>query len=341
MELKLKQNYKPHLLLKSAPLLRQSLTTPAAMKDVWIALLPATLASLYFFGLSALLLILFSIAGAMLTEWFFTDKEKRKFAISDSSAGLTGLLLALTLPPGLPLWMAFLGGAVSIGLGKVIWGGLGANIFNPALLGRAFLLGTFPIAMTTWSNSVDIGNFFQLQSSNLALPFMHGELDALSAATPLGLMKFEQQNTAIWHLFMGNTSGSIGETSALLLLLGGLYLFIRRAINWRIPLAIFLTAGSFSLILFLFNENFPSPLFTIFSGGLLLGALFMATDPVTSPLTPKGCWIFGIGIGFLIILIRSYGGLPEGVLYAILLMNAATPLIDRYTQPRIFGRSKK
>ena len=329
----------PNLLLQSAPLLRQALTTPSAMKDVWLALLPATLAALWFFGLSALLIILASIFGALLTEWVFTPIEKRKFAISDTSAGLTGLLLGLTLPPGLPIWMAFLGGVVSIGLGKVIWGGLGSNIFNPALLGRAFLLGTFPIAMTTWGSAGSPGDFFQLHSSNLAMPFMHGEIDAMSEATPLGLMKFEQQGTAFWNLFIGNTSGSIGETSGLLLLLGGLYLFLRRSINWRIPVAIFSTAGLFSLVLFLINDNlYPSPLFTLFSGGLLLGALFMATDPVTSPLTPKGCWIFGISIGFLVVLIRNYGGLPEGVLYAILLMNAATPLLDRYTQPQVFGR---
>ena len=329
----------PHLLLQSAPLLRQQLTTPAAMKDVWIALLPATAASLWFFGLSALLIILTSIAGAILTEWVFTDKEKRRFAISDTSAGLTGLLIALTLPPGLPLWMAFLGGCVSIGLGKVVWGGLGANIFNPALLGRAFLLGTFPIAMTTWGAAGGPGEFFQIHSSNLALPFMQSQVDAMSAATPLGLMKFEQQGTALWPLFTGNTAGSIGETSALFLLLGGIYLLLRRGIDWRIPAAIFLTAALFSFIMFLTDgDKYPSPLFTLFSGGLLLGAFFMATDPVTSPLTPRGCWIFGIGIGFLVVLIRLFGGLPEGMLYAILLMNAATPLIDRYTQPKIFGR---
>jgi len=291
------------------------------------------------FGLSALLLILASIAGAVLTEWVFTPIEKRSLAIRDTSAGLTGLLMGLTLPPGLPIWMAFLGGVVCIGLGKVIWGGLGSNIFNPALLGRAFLLGTFPIAMTTWGSAGSPGDFFQLHSSNLAFPFMHGEVDGISAATPLGLMKFEQQNTALWNLFIGNTGGSIGETSGLLLLLGGLYLFLRRSINWRIPLAIFATAGLFSLVLFLVNDDvYPSPLFMMFSGGLLLGTLFMATDPVTSPLTPRGCWIFGIGVGFLVVLIRAYGGLPEGMLYAILLMNAATPLIDRYTQPKIFGR---
>jgi len=157
--------------------------------------------------------------------------------------------------------------------------------------------------------------------------------------SPLGLMKFEQQTTSLGQLFIGNTAGSIGETSGFLILLGGLYLFLRKGINWRIPVAILSTAGFFSLILLLVdNQQYPSPLFTIFSGGLLLGAFFMATDPVTSPLTPKGCWIFGIGIGFLVVLIRVYGGLPEGVLYAVLLMNAATPLMDRYTQPRIFGR---
>ncbi len=228
---------------------------------------------------------------------------------------------------------------VSIGLGKVIWGGLGSNIFNPALLGRAFLLGTFPIAMTTWGAAGSPGDFFQIHSSNLAMPFMQAQMDSISAATPLGLMKFEQQGTALWSLFIGNTSGSIGETSALFLLLGGLYLLLRRSINWRIPVAIFSTVFLFSMIMFLMDaDKYPSPLFTFFSGGLLLGAFFMATDPVTSPLTPKGCWIFGIGIGFLVVLIRLFGGLPEGMLYAVLLMNAATPLIDRYTQPRIFGR---
>ncbi len=335
------KNKDPKLLLQSAPILRQDLTTPAAMKDVWIALLPATCAALWFFGLSAVLILLASISGALLTEWVFTPAEKRRFAISDTSAGLTGLLLGLTLPPGLPIWMAFLGGVVSIGLGKVIWGGLGSNIFNPALLGRAFLLGTFPIAMTTWGAAGGPGEFFQIHSSNLAFPFMHGEIDAMSAATPLGLMKFEQQGTGLWQLFIGNTAGSIGETSGLLLLLGGLYLLVRRSIDWRIPAAIFLTAGIFSLVMFVVDgQQYPSPLFTLFAGGLLLGTFFMATDPVTSPLTPRGCWIFGMGIGFLVMLIRLYGGLPEGMLYAILLMNAATPLIDRYTQPKIFGRDK-
>ena len=313
------------------------------MRDVWIALLPATAAALWFFGLSALLVLLAAIAGAVLTEWVFTPVEKRSMTLRDNSAALTGLLLGLTLPPGLPLWMAFIGGMVAIGVGKTIWGGLGTNMFNPALLGRAFLLGTFPIAMTTWGPAGGPGDFFTLHSSTLAVPFFQAPpTDAMSAATPLGLMKFEQTPTAFMQLFIGNTAGSIGETSGLLLLLGGLYLWLRRGIDWRIPVSIMVSAAAFSLILFLVDgDKYPAPLFTIFSGGMLLGALFMATDPVTSPLTPRGTWIFGIGIGLLIVLIRVFGGFPEGVMYAILLMNAATPLIDRYTQPRVFGRDLK
>lgn len=332
----------PHLLLQSAPMLREGMTTPQAMKDVWYALTPAVLAALWFFGLGALLILIATIAGAVLTEWVFTSEDKRKMAISDNSAALTGLLLGLTLPPALPLWMAFLGGMVAIGLGKIIWGGLGHNLFNPALVGRAFLLGTFPIVMTTWTAATGPSGFFDIPGSILALPFQSPVYDAMSAATPLGLMKFEQQSTGLLDLFIGNTSGSLGETSGLLLILGGLFLLLRRDLDWRIPAAIFISASLFSLVLFLADSvRFPDPFFNLFSGGMLLGAIYMATDPVTSPLTPKGTWIFGIGIGILVVLIRAFGGLPEGMMYAILLMNAATPLIDRYTQPRVFGRGGK
>ncbi|MBL3591525.1 MAG: RnfABCDGE type electron transport complex subunit D [gamma proteobacterium endosymbiont of Lamellibrachia anaximandri] len=332
----------PSLLVQPAPLLVQGMTTPKAMRDVWYALLPATLAGLWFFGLSALLVLLASIIGAVATEWAFTPAQTRTTALGDGSAALTGLLLGLTLPPALPIWMAFLGGVVSIGLGKVIWGGLGNNLFNPALVGRAFLLGTFPIAMTTWYAAQGPEHFFDLYSSTLATPFMQATWDTMSGASPLGLMKFEYEGTAISSLFIGNTAGSLGETSSLLLLLGGLWLWFRRDLDWRIPASIFLTAGIFSAILFAVDaERFPSPLFTLFSGGMMLGAIYMATDPVTSPLTPRGSWIFGAGIGFLVVLIRVFGGMPEGMMYAILLMNAATPLIDRYTQPRVFGRGVK
>lgn len=332
----------PRLLVRPAPLLKQSLTTSMAMRDVVLALAPATLAGVWLFGLGALLVLSASIAGCLLTEWAFSPPDERRAKMRDGSGFITGLLLGLTLPPGLPMWMAFLGGVVAIGLGKIIWGGLGYNLFNPALVGRAFLLGTFPVAMTSWSVRSDATSFFEVPSSVLALPFMHPGYDGVSAATPLGLMKFQDQSTPFWDLVIGNTGGSIGETSGLLLILGGVFLLVRRDLDWRIPASILLATAVFSLVLFLVDaERFPGPLFSIFSGGLLLGAIYMATDPVTSPMTPWGAWIFGIGVGLLVVLIRVFGGFPEGVMYAILLMNAATPLIDRYLQPRVFGKGIK
>ena len=329
----------PDLLLVHAPLLRQGMTTPKAMRDVLYALMPATAASLWFFGLSAVLVLGACMVGSILAEWLFAPAASRGESLRDATGLLTGLLLGLTLPPGLPMWMAFLGGFVAISLGKVIWGGLGHNLFNPALLGRAFLLATFPIAMTTWVPAVGDGGFTSVYASTLALPFMQSGVDGVTAATPLGMLKFEQEVTPLAQLMFGKTGGSLGETSGLLLILGGIYLWLRRDLDWRIPVSILLTVILFSACLSLIDaERFPAPLFSVFSGGLLLGAIYMATDPVTSPLTPRGAWIFGIGVGVLVMLIRVFGGLPEGVMYAILLMNAATPLIDRYTQPRVFGR---
>jgi len=331
----------PKLLVQPAPLLKQPLTTPKAMGDVALALAPATLAGFWFFGLGTLLIVSACIAGAVLTEWIFSPSgQQHRPRLLDGSGLITGLLLGLSLPPGLPWWMAFLGGVVSIGLGKLIWGGLGYNLFNPALVGRAFLLATFPVAMTTWN--AHSGNFFEVPLSILAPPFLQATYDGMSAATPLGTMKFEGQSTPLWDLVIGKTSGCIGETSGLLLVLGGLYLVLRRDLDWRIPAAILLSVAAFSLILFLIDPaDYPDPLFSLFSGGLLLGAIYMATDPVTSPITPRGAWIFGVGVGLLVVLIRIFGGFPEGVMYAILLMNAATPLIDRYTQPRVFGKEIK
>jgi electron transport complex protein RnfD len=329
----------PRLLLQAAPLLKQQLTTRRAMLDVLVALLPATLAGLWFLGLGGLLVLGAAIAGCVLTEWAFTPADNRRERLLDGSGALTGLLLGLTLPPGLPLWMAFVGGAVSIGLGKLIWGGLGQNLFNPALVGRAFLLATFPTAMTTWTPAGGPGDFFKVYASNLAAPFMHVDYDGVSSATPLGRMKFEQLDTPLSELLVGNVSGCLGETSGLLLLLGGVYLLWRRVIDWRIPASILIAVAAFSGLLYTLGpDKYPGPLFSIFSGGLLIGAFYMATDPVSSPMTPRGAWLFGVGIGLLVVLIRVYGGFPEGVMYAILLMNAATPLIDRYSQPRVFGR---
>ena len=326
----------PELLLQHGPFLQQQMTTRKVMLDVIIALAPATLASFWHFGISAVVVLMAAIAGAVSIEMVAT----RKASIADGSGLVTGLILGLTLPPGLPIWMAFLGGVVAIGLGKIIWGGLGSNLFNPALVGRAFLLATFPTAMTTWS-SVN-PSFWLFRESNFSLPFAYSEgVDAISAATPLGLMKFEQQATPLTQLMLGNTAGSLGETSGLLLILGGAYLLWRRDLDWRIPVGMLGSVLLFSALLTLTGSGFPPPLFSLFSGGLLLGAIYMATDPVTSPITPLGTWIFGISIGFLVVLIRVFGGMPEGVMYAILLMNAATPLIDRFTQPRVFGYARK
>jgi electron transport complex protein RnfD len=286
--------------------------------------------------------LLASIAGAVLTEWVFTPPYQRREQLGNYSGLVTGLVLGLCLAPGLPLWMAFLGGVVAIGLGKVIWGGLGHNLFNPSLVGRVFLVAAFPVAMTTWMPAAGPAGFFELPDSLWAAPFMQANYDAISSATPLGLMKFQSQPTPLWDLMVGKTTGCIGETSGLLLILGGVYLLLRRDLDWRIPSAILASVAAFSSLLYVIGpQQYPGPLFTLFSGGLLIGAIYMATDPVSSPITPQGAWIFGIGIGLLVVLIRVFGGFPEGVMYAILLMNAATPLIDRYTQPRVFGKGLK
>ncbi|MCK5717770.1 MAG: RnfABCDGE type electron transport complex subunit D [Thiomargarita sp.] len=324
----------PKLVVQTAPFLVQGLTTPQAMLDVIYVLIPICLVSIWFFGISVLFILLSCIAGAMLTEWIFSPRSQK--SLGDGSAILTGLLIGLTLPPSLPLWMAFVGSVVGMGLGKMMWGGLGNNLFNPALLGRAFLLANFPIAMTTWA--VHSTGLFNIYPSTLAMPFMQSSVDAVTSATPLGLMKFQYQDSPLMDLMFGLTTGSFGETCGVLIILGGIYLMLRRSIDWRIPAAILSTVFIFSTILYLVDSvHYPSPLFTLFSGGLLFGTFFMATDPVTSPLTPKGAWIFGIGIGLLVVLIRVFGGFPEGMMYAILLMNATVPLIERYTQPRAFG----
>jgi electron transport complex protein RnfD len=336
----------PQLVISSSPFVKRGVDTPTIMRHVIYALSPAMLAAVYFFGLSALLLMLACTAGAVLSEWAFGGRGPlRDNSIADGSAAVTGLLLAMTLPPGLPLWMAFLGGVVAIVVGKVLFGGLGMNVFNPSLTGRAFLQASFPVALTTWSTHSNWGGFLHLRGDNLALPFISPRVDAVSAATPLAKMKFDSIATQLSDMLLGSVSGSLGETSALLLLLGGAYLAYRRFLNWRVPVGIFATVYVLATILNLVDaDKYPGGMHHLFGGGLVLGAIFMATDPVTSPVTPRGSWIFAFGIGFLVILIRQFGGLPEGVMYSILLMNAATPLIDRYTQPKIYGaepRNKK
>ncbi len=333
----------PKLLLTSSPFLKLQEDTPLMMRQVIYALLPAALAGVYYFGVSALLVMATCIGGAMLTEYAVSrSKTSPVNPLYDGSAFLTGLLLAMVLPPGIPLWMAFIGAAVSILMGKALFGGIGANIFNPALVGRAFLQASFPVAITTWTPAGNLSRFWELQGNSFSIPFLKSTADAMTAATPLAQAKFVGEVAAFKDLLLGNTAGSLGETSALLLILGGLYLLRKNVINWRIPLGVFIAVIiSAGLIHWMNPEKFAPPLFHLFSGGLMLGAIYMATDPVTSPITHRGCWIFGAGVGLLVVIIRNFGGLPEGVMYAILLMNAVSPLISRMTQPRIYGEIKE
>ena len=328
------------LSISTSPFLHDPASTPRIMWEVVYTLIPILLVSFYFFGLSALMITLASIAGCLVTEYYFGSTKTPGQTLRDGSALITGILLALSLPPGFPLWMAFLGGVVSIGMGKVIWGGLGQNVFNPALVGRAFLQAAFPTAITTWE--LPDGQYLAARGTNLAFPFYQGTpIDAISAATPLAKMKFDQEPTALMELLVGNTSGSLGETCGLLFIIAGIYLIARKIINWRIPVSILLTVGILSSILYGINPDiYPSPTFMLLAGGLLLGTVYMATDLVTSPLTARGMWIFGIGIGALVVLIRVWGGLPEGVMYAILLMNTVTPLINRFVKGRVYGYAR-
>ncbi len=328
------------LTVSTSPFLHDKATTPWIMYQVVYSLIPIIGAAYYFFGLGALAVVTFSVAGCFFTEQLFSKSFFSFDKIKDGSTLITGLLLGLTLPPGFPLWMAFIGGIVAIGMGKLIWGGLGQNIFNPALVGRAFLQAAFPTAITTWSPPD--GRYFSFRGSNIGFPFFQTEnVDGITTATPLSKMKFEHVFTNWQNLLFGNTGGSLGETCGILFILACIYLIARKIIHWRIPVAITLTVVIFSGIFWLINpEIYPNPVFMLFSGGLMLGTVYMATDLVTSPITPRGAWIYSIGIGIFVVLIRLWGGLPEGVMYAILLMNAATPLINKYVKVRTYGYKK-
>ena len=322
----------PRLDLIASPHLHTADSTARIMWTVVFSLFPIVGASAYFFGISALLVVGTATLACVGMERLTGGRGP----IRDGSATITGILLGLVLPAGMPLWMVALGGVAAIGIGKALFGGLGQNVFNPALVGRAFLQAAFPQAITTWPKVG--GEFFALRGDNFALPLMSARApDVITQATPLGLMKFEHTGTDFGSLFFGNVGGSVGETSAVLILLAGGYLAYRNYLNWRIPASIMLTVAVFAGILHAVNPLYPGPLFMLFSGGLMLGAVYMATDMVTSPITHRGCWIYGVGIGLLVVLIRVWGGLPEGVMYAILLLNALVPFINQATQPRVFG----
>ena len=325
----------PHLVVTASPHLKPGDSTPRIMWNVVGSLVPVIAAAAWFFGVSALLVVAAATLGAVLAERAFGHGG----SLADGSAAITGLLLGLTLPAGLPLWMVFLGGAFGIGFGKAVWGGLGQNVFNPALVGRAFLQAAFPVAITTWPTVG--GGFFTLKGDLFALPFLHPVTSAVTSATPLGLLKFEGKATEIASLVIGNRGGSVGETAALLILAGGVYLALRDYLNWRLPVSIIATVALLSGMLHAIDPHKPDAPFMLFSGGLMLGAVYMATDMVTSPVTNLGRWVFGIGVGILVVVIRVWGGLPEGVMYAILFMNALVPFINRATQPRVFGTSMR
>jgi electron transport complex protein RnfD len=324
------------LTIRSSPHIGAASSVDTIMFNVVLALLPVCGYAVYAFGMAALLVLLTAVISCVLTEHLLCILSGRSTTIGDWSVVITGLLYGLVLPPSLPLWMVAAGGIIAVGVGKFLFGGLGYNPFNPALVGRAILQAAFPAAMTQWPAAGD--RFGSLPPSTLALPLIKPEYDGISAATPLADWKFHHATTATGDLLMGFTAGSTGETCALLILLGGIYLIARRMMSWRIPLAILLTVALCSGVLHLIDPSrYADPVFMLLSGGLMLGAVFMATDMVASPMTHLGCVLYGILIGLLVVMIRVWGGMPEGVMYAILLGNAVSPHIDRWIQPRVYG----
>jgi len=322
------------LRLVAAPHLHAGGAVPRLMLHSVIALLPVTLFAVALFGLAALATIVVAILACLLAERAFASPS----ALSDGSAMLTGLLLGLTLPPALPLWMVAVGGFVAIGVGKHLFGGLGAPVFHPVLVGRVFLQAAFPVAMAqAWVAPLADARATGLPATSLALPFMSpaAPYDSLSGATPLAALKAGETGAPLADLWLGTVAGSVGETSALLLLLGGLYLVTMRVIDWRIPVALLGSVAVLSAALYgLDGDRYPSMLTALGSGGLMLGAWFLASDPSVSPMTRRGAWIYGLAIGVLVVVIRQYSGQTEGVVYALLLGSALTPHIDRWTRPR-------
>ncbi len=314
-------------------------TTRKLMYGVVIALLPALAASIYFFGIGAIIVTLTSVLSCVAIEYLIQRFIlKVKPSISDGSAVVTGLLLAFNVPSNLPVHVIVIGAIIAIGVAKMTFGGLGNNPFNPALVGRVFLLISFPVRMTSWP--VPTG-------------FKTGYADAVTGATPLGLLSEGVKNgeavSAIMdkipshlQLFYGRMGGSMGEVAALALIIGGIYLLWKKIITWHIPVAVLVTVALFTGILWLADPmKFADPLFHLLTGGLMLGAIYMATDYVTSPMTYKGMIIYGMGIGVITVLIRTWGSYPEGVSFAILIMNAFVPLLNMYIKPRRFGREVK
>ena len=322
--------YYYELTISSSPHVHSPVTTQTIMRDVLIALAPALIGSVYFFGFRALLVTLVSAGAAVFFEWLWYKLMKQHDKTYDLSALVTGTLLAFVCPPTIPYWMIIIGDAFAIILVKMLFGGIGKNIVNPALAGRAFMF-SWPVAMSTW---VKVG--FENGAG------LFSTADAVTAATPLAAMHQGQLPTdSILDAFLGNVGGCIGETSALLLIIGGAYLVWRKVITLRIPLAYIGTVAVLSFLFPMGQDRITWMAYQLFSGGLMLGAIFMATDYVTSPLTKLGQVIYGIGCGVLTVMIRYFGGYNEGVSYAILIMNCCVVLLDRIGRPTKFGAPKK
>jgi electron transport complex protein RnfD len=325
------------LVVSSPPYIKTGETAHCLMFDVLIASLPMVVASVFFFGTKALWIIFWSVSAAVTTEvlvqiifkapgfkfkpFFYNLLTNEDITVLDGSALVTGLLLSFTLPPNSPFWMPVVGAFVAIAIGKQCFGGIGYNVFNPALAGRAFLLAAWPGNTTSWTAPINWGAW----ANSLGLNPSTWMVDGISTATPLSLLRLQNQMTPLSNLIFGNTAGSLGETSSVAILLGAAYLLYKGTISWHVPLSY---VGTVLLLSLVFGKD---PFFHIFAGGLLFGAFFMATDVVTSPVTKIGRLLFGAGAGLMTILIRVFGSYPEGVCYSILLMNALTPLIDRYT----------
>jgi electron transport complex protein RnfD len=328
--------------VRTSPHVHAPRSVDMIMRNVIYALLPIAAYGVLLFGWSALALIATTTGTCILAEHLYCRLLHRETSVNDYSVAITGLLLGLILPPGLPLWMGVLGGLIAVLPGKMIFGGLGHNVFNPALVGRAFLQAAFPVAISAYCPPTLPDRFSRLLSSTLAFPLMKPATDAFSGATPLAQAKFEHLFADPWRLFLGLRAGSIGETCMPLIFICGLYLIVRKMMDWRIPTAMLGGAVATGIVFRLTDSNlYPGALFVLFTGGLMIGAMFMATDPVASPVTPRGMWIYGVLMGVLTVLIRFKGGLSEGVMYAILLGNALSPLIDHLTQPRTYGERKK
>lgn len=325
------------LIVSPSPHIHTKTSTSSLMRDVVVALLPSVAVSVLFYGLHTLLILAVCVVSCLLIEYLVTKYLlKAPCTISDWSAAVTGVLLALNLPASVPWWIAFIGSVIAIGVAKMTFGGLGQNLFNPAITGRVFLLLSFPVAMTNWA---PVNGFI-------------GGFDAVSGATPLGAVKeglmkgetldqiFAANDFSYWQMLFANVGGSVGEISALAVIVGFIYLLARKVIKPYITLSIIVTVAVFSGIFWLINPaEYTDPLFNLLTGGVLLGSVFMATDYVTSPMTDKGGVIFGVGIGLITMLIRYFGSYPEGMSFAILIMNSTVPIINKFCHHKKYGRA--